>query len=191
MANLLYVCDGNRIRSPVAALLTRLAAEKEGYTNLNADSAGLRAIEGKRMTSTMEHILRTSGYESHSHQSKKVTRELLEDQDLILCMNNQQVNEVKDIASGLEIYVRTLPEYAGFTSEEVIDPHNQVLKIPVWLGSRIPESPLEIFCSIFNRISPKDEGAINQAHRETVNVINGYVPLVLSNMEKEFDLQKT
>jgi len=116
---LLYICEANLFRSPIAAILTR---KKTKGTNLRVDSAGLWIDDSVEPTSFLFTALKRLGYSGHRPISKEISVDLLKKQDLILCMQRSQVNEVLNLAPEIKNKVHTLPEYAGFPNEEIPDP---------------------------------------------------------------------
>lgn len=83
---ILFVCTGNTCRSPMAqALMERLAQEKE--MNIRCDSAGLFPHPGSGVNGMAKKVLSQAfelgGFE---HEAQPVTRELMEEADLVVTM---------------------------------------------------------------------------------------------------------
>jgi protein-tyrosine-phosphatase len=116
---LLYVCEANLFRSPIAATLTR---KKTKGTNLQVNSAGIWIDDSLEPSGFVFTALRKLGYSNHRPIPKEIDIELLKKQDLILCMEKSQVEEILKLAPEVKNKVYTLPEYAGFPNEEIPDP---------------------------------------------------------------------
>lgn len=120
---LLYVCRANLFRSYAAEILTR---EKTRGAGIYVDSAGLEPLS-MRPSSFFYTALKNLGHSPERHAPKQVNAELLTKQDIILCMTRRQVSEVLDIATEMEHKVLTLPEFAGFPGQEILDPADYFL----------------------------------------------------------------
>jgi protein-tyrosine-phosphatase len=88
MPSILFVCTANICRSPMAAALFRLQLKKtvEDWQNWRIDSAGTWASDGQEVSSGSCEVMKRRGVDLTGHQSKTVTKELLEQFDLVLTM---------------------------------------------------------------------------------------------------------
>ena len=166
---LLYICEANLFRSPIAVILTR---KKTKGTNLRVDSAGLCIDDSLEPTSFLFTALRRLGYSGHRSIPKEISVDLLKKQDLILCMERSQVNEVINLAPEIKNKVYTLPEYAGFPNEEVVDPAELVYEYD-------PREAAPDFC-----ISTREEE--KKAIEFWITIIKGiekYVDLAIQRMK--------
>ena len=81
----LMVCEANICRSPLAqAILASLCPE------LRVDSAGLSARDKDTADAIYVEMARDANLDLTRHQSKRVTRDLLNESDLILIMTPEQ-----------------------------------------------------------------------------------------------------
>ena len=130
MANILYVCEENNCRSAVAKVLTEYAIRQKGISGLNVDSSGLDAKPGTGMSSRMKDVLSNKGYNENGYSSRQVTRELLLQQDYILCMSKRQLREVLQIAPEVKGRTYTLPGVVGFPSRNINHPSRFIRPSP-------------------------------------------------------------
>ncbi|MGA1778867.1 MAG: L-threonylcarbamoyladenylate synthase [Planctomycetota bacterium] len=94
---ILFVCTGNTCRSPLAAALAcNLLARRMGIEveqlpeeGIHIDSAGVAAFGGGEASSHSVCVLEEMGFTGlENHRSKPVTRELIEDSDLIIALGH-------------------------------------------------------------------------------------------------------
>jgi protein-tyrosine-phosphatase len=124
--NILFVCSGNICRSPLAEALVRhkVSPTSADFSSaIQVKSAGTSADEGLPMALAMEIILQEQGIDS-THQSQRVSWELLDWADLVLTMTRAQKillgAQVPQIAAKLA----TLKEYTGnITQPDIDDPY--------------------------------------------------------------------
>ena len=140
--HVLVICSGNTCRSPMAEVLLRekakamaagspaattgstKAAQTEGlaplFNSLQIQSAGISAAQGWPMSVPMEMLLQERGLD-WSHQSQRISLELIDWADLILTMTRAHkvwlIDQIPDIADK----IFTLKEYAGDSSQPDLD----------------------------------------------------------------------
>lgn len=83
--NILFVCTGNTCRSPIAEKILKKRIMEENL-DIEVKSAGLAAIVGDTYSEHAQTIIKE--YTDETHQSQKVTDELLDWADFILTMTN-------------------------------------------------------------------------------------------------------
>lgn len=89
MPSVLFVCTANRFRSPIAAALFNKHLLKNGSTyEWQVGSAGTWAEPGLLVAPSARWILDNLGLDLQAHRARRVDRELLASQDLILVMEN-------------------------------------------------------------------------------------------------------
>ena len=69
----LFVCDGNICRSPLAAEYLRHRAVREGLSHVLVDSAGVLGIEGVPAAPLSVEVGRDAGLDLTRHRSRGVT----------------------------------------------------------------------------------------------------------------------
>lgn len=95
MKKVLFVCTGNTCRSPMAACLMRSMASSRGL-DCEADSAGLYASDGAPASIGAMNAMRLRGLSLSSHTAKPVTKRLLEQSDVIVCLTKEHERALKE-----------------------------------------------------------------------------------------------
>jgi protein-tyrosine phosphatase len=118
----LFVCTGNTCRSPMAAGLARkMLAERAGckvadlvHKGIHVVSAGVFAGDGAHATPEAVQAAHRHGADISHHRSRKITRELIQDANMVFCMTDSHMAQVLDL----------VPEAAAKT--RLLDPHGNV-----------------------------------------------------------------
>ncbi len=85
MKNILFVCTGNSCRSVMAeGLFKRAVAERKN--DFKVSSAGVSAMDGYPSTLETIRAMKQQGIDVAGHQSRRLTRELVEEADHIYVM---------------------------------------------------------------------------------------------------------
>ncbi len=119
---ILVVCTGNICRSPMAeAMLRQLATERQ-RADVTVESAGTGAYDGGSASEGAYLIGLEHGLDLSAHQSRPITRQLVEAADLILGMSPHHVERA--VALGGDGKAHLLGTYAGRPDHdaEVEDP---------------------------------------------------------------------
>lgn len=87
---LLFVCQANLCRSPMAERLARLRLARDGATGVEVMSAGTRALEGSSMHPVALRVLAERGADPEDFTSRQVTEKVLEEADLVLTATRHQ-----------------------------------------------------------------------------------------------------
>jgi protein-tyrosine-phosphatase len=82
----LFVCDGNICRSPMAAEYLRHRAVRDGLSHLVVDSAGLLGITGAPAAPLSVEVAREAGLDLTGHRSRGVKEADMRTADLVLVM---------------------------------------------------------------------------------------------------------
>ena len=112
----LFVCTGNTCRSPMAAgLAKRFLADRLGCKvgeltrhGLKVLSAGAFAGEGFGATPAAVEAARELGADISRHRSRILTKELINEADVIFCMTDSHVAQARDIAPDQSRKIRRL-----------------------------------------------------------------------------------
>ncbi len=89
----LVVCVGNVCRSPVAEAMLRRA-----IPGLRVESAGLGALEGQGVDPTAREIAEADGLEVAGHTARQVTRQMIQQAQLILVMSERQRHAIAELS---------------------------------------------------------------------------------------------
>lgn len=123
---ILFVCTGNTCRSPMA----QIVGEKL-INGIEFDSAGVFAIDGTEISDNAKKVLLEKGYNFGDFKSKRVTKEIFKDFNLILTMTQEQKEILKTFFLEEKDKIYTLKEYNSDKEEfgEIPDPFGGDLQI--------------------------------------------------------------
>jgi len=96
-SNILFVCHGNIVRSPMAAELLRKHLDESCHNNIAIVSAGLYAKPGRGADTRAIVVAKEFGISLESHRVQQLTKELIDRADLIFVMDF--LNETKLLAT--------------------------------------------------------------------------------------------
>src|SRR5213595_1634292 len=119
---ILLVCTGNICRSPLAAALLQRALAQRGIDGLEVASAGTGAWDGAPVSEGAYLVGLERGLDLSAHRARLLTRELIEEADLVLTMARHHRARVDELGGEGRVFV--LGEYAGREGDEaeVSDP---------------------------------------------------------------------
>lgn len=129
MTKVLLVCTGNICRSPLAeALLGRELAQRH-LADIQVTSAGTGAWDGAPASEGAYLIALEHGLDLSGHRARLLTRDLVQQADIILTMARHHRARVHELNGEGRTYV--LGEYAGRTGPEaeVSDPFGGDLEL--------------------------------------------------------------
>ena len=86
MPHILFICTANICRSPVAMGLLRRRLHEEGMAGWTVASAGTWAQLKRGAARNSIQVMEKQGIDIGEHQARLVTAEMLEEADLVLCM---------------------------------------------------------------------------------------------------------
>jgi protein-tyrosine-phosphatase len=119
---ILFVCTGNTCRSALAEALVQRIAMETALTDLSASSAGTSAWPG----STASEGALLVGLERHldlsEHRARQITREIVEDSDLILVMSPHHLDRVEALGGEGRSHLLTRYASGGSAGHAVSDP---------------------------------------------------------------------
>jgi protein-tyrosine-phosphatase len=119
MPSVLFVCTGNLHRSPLAEYLFKNMLEDT--TDWMVNSAGTYTRNGLPTNTEVLTVLRSYGIDANSHRTKIITRELVQDHNLVLCLASNHKEALRAEFPDLKERILLLSEMVGKT-ENVYDP---------------------------------------------------------------------
>ena len=94
---ILIVCSGNICRSPLAAALLRDRLRGRAAEFVEVTSAGTLGIEGEPAHPLAAQAALEAGVDLSAHISRGLTRDMIEEADLILAMDRKHLDEIRAI----------------------------------------------------------------------------------------------
>ncbi|HEX8993877.1 MAG TPA: HIT domain-containing protein [Candidatus Paceibacterota bacterium] len=91
---ILFVCTGNVFRSMSAEYALRKYIEDNNITDLEVASAGTRGGTHQGVDSAVLEALRSHGIDASAHVSRPVTKEMLEESDVVIAMADYHVTQM-------------------------------------------------------------------------------------------------
>lgn len=108
--HIMFVCTGNICRSPMGELLmSRYLAN----TTVQVTSAGTRGLPMHQIDPSSARLMDSVGIDSSGFRSRRLTREMAESADLILCFEAAQRKEIVTIAPMAVRYTFMLDDFAN------------------------------------------------------------------------------
>jgi protein-tyrosine-phosphatase len=126
---ILFVCTGNICRSPLAEVLLRRALTERSLPDFAVSSAGTGAWDGAPASEGAYLVALERGLDLSSHRARLLTREIVEDTDLVLTMARHHRARVHELGGEGRAFV--LGEFAGRGGDEaeVGDPFGGDLEV--------------------------------------------------------------
>ncbi len=118
--NILIVCHANVCRSPAAEMLFKSPAAARGGPRAPGHSAGVRANDGDGIAPVMRQLLAERGVDATTHRSRRLSRRIVRDADLILVSEREQIKAVESVDPFARGKVHLLGKWED---AEIADPH--------------------------------------------------------------------
>ena len=121
MTRVLVVCTGNTCRSPLAAAMLGRALEAAGV-RAEVASAGIGAWDGSPASEGSYLVSLEHGLDLSTHRARLLTREMVDEANLILTMSRTHLARVRELGGGARAHL--IGEFAGRSGQtaEVADP---------------------------------------------------------------------
>ncbi len=117
VTEILLMCTANRCRSPMAeALLQSALGDTANVSSVGIMEGGVRATENAVA------VIAARGLDISEHRSRQLTREIVDDSDLVLCMERMHVREVAVTSPAALPKTFTLKEFLHRGDEAPLKP---------------------------------------------------------------------
>ncbi|MFH0772423.1 MAG: low molecular weight protein arginine phosphatase [Candidatus Omnitrophota bacterium] len=137
--SILLVCTGNSCRSAMAEGLLRKLLRERGCKEIKIFSAGIAAVPGMMASANAIEVMAKEGADISNHRSSSVTKELIKQADLVLCMEPLHLQAVLNFDLEAKDKTYLLLDYAYEMEED--KPANFYVTDPVG-------KPLEVYESV-------------------------------------------
>jgi protein-tyrosine-phosphatase len=123
-SSILFVCAANVCRSPMAEALLKVLLVKSGEPwarSITVSSAGTSNTRVSDASDQALMVMRERGIDMSRHKSRPISRELVDQADLILCMETHHVSTLEQAFPESGDKLHLLTEYCG-SSGDIPDP---------------------------------------------------------------------
>ena len=127
---IVFVCSGNTCRSVMAqGFLEKMQKEKKGLPGegekdtLEISSAGTAAFPGQPAASEALALLLKEGIDLSHHQSRQITREILQEADLVLTMTRSQLALLQERFPEFREKMQLFASYSLGEEKDIPDPY--------------------------------------------------------------------
>lgn len=120
----LFVCTGNSCRSVMAQGLLKKKLKDLRRSDVEVLSAGIMSVVGMSATANTKEVLQKQGIDVSDHRAVQLTKELIDESDIVLVMEKIHEERVLNIAPEAKNRVFLLKEFAKIndSSLDIRDP---------------------------------------------------------------------
>ncbi|WP_129657292.1 low molecular weight protein-tyrosine-phosphatase [Rothia uropygialis] len=159
MYRIVTVCTGNICRSPMAEYLVRNAAQDAGLGGVVVTSAGVSDEEqGNPIDPRARKVMDRLGIDTSGHSARQVTRQDLEDNDLILALDVPHFRALRRMAAD-EAQAAKIHLMREFDPSVAGEPVEKIGIYDPWYGDASD------FDRTFGMIEDSVQGVIDEASR--------------------------
>lgn len=158
--NILFVCTGNTCRSSMAEGMFKEKLKNINENNIKVSSAGISAIEGQMANEKAIKVLKSKGIDISSHRAKQITKEMVNQSDLILTMTLSHKKLILEYFPNEINKVFTLKEYGQKINDEKSDRNNLDIADPYGMDYNVYklsmmeiEAELDIIVKNINKLN--------------------------------------
>jgi protein-tyrosine phosphatase len=121
--SILYVCNGDNARAPLAARATEVAVAKHAKDiRWDIDSAGTEAVAGGWVRPEALRAGSVIGLDLSKHEPSILTQERCDEPDLILAMSWEQISQIWSLVPGAWDKVFTVKEFVHWAKKAPVRP---------------------------------------------------------------------
>jgi protein-tyrosine phosphatase len=121
---ILFVCWGNICRSPMAEVVAKSWAQRDGLAHVTFTSAGVSSEEtGSAMDARAVATLKAAGYRPEPHTARLVTREEVEEAAMVIGMERTHLRRIRQLDPEVgALYLLTDFDPNSIPGTEIDDP---------------------------------------------------------------------
>jgi protein-tyrosine-phosphatase len=122
---ILFVCTGNTCRSPMAEGILKKMLKEKKIDFIQVSSAGTNSWGSRPASLSALEISASSGIDLKIHLSRRITREILEETDLVLVMSKDHLDYVRELNKDLlnkSFLLKAFPRRSDDNSFWIKDP---------------------------------------------------------------------
>ena len=121
---IIFVCTGNTCRSPMAQALFEKKALSEGL-DICVESRGTNVYDDEVINPKAIEALAGVGIIGFTHDAQQLSKQDLEEADVVLTMTHQQKFYINKIFPDYKYKVFTICEYTTDSNNDVSDPYGK------------------------------------------------------------------
>lgn len=122
MKRILFVCTGNTCRSPLAEGIARKILVDRYRNDVDVSSAGTDAWDGGAATDEALLVGIERGLDIGAHRSRKLTREIVRDAELILAMSPHHLTAARRLGGADKTHLLSQYATSGGSDRMIRDP---------------------------------------------------------------------
>ncbi len=121
--NILFVCAANVCRSPMAEYLFKNLVKNDGFEpdSVSIRSAGIGNTHGSDASDQAIQVMHERGLDISRHKARTINWNIVNESDLILCMSQEQVSNLRQLYTDAENKIHLLTEFCG-SQGDIDDP---------------------------------------------------------------------
>ncbi|WP_137655298.1 arsenate reductase/protein-tyrosine-phosphatase family protein [Bifidobacterium moukalabense] len=184
--HIMFVCTGNICRSPMGELL--LTKYLTG-TTVRVSSAGTRGLPMHQIDPSSARLMDSVGIESSGFRSRRLTRQMADEADLILCFEKGQRKDIVALAPAAVRYTFLLSDFANMCEYCARNGMVKGLTIQERLQSVIKSSSMIRPMLPTPRDIEDPHGRTFDKFRTAANQTNTSIRTILKSMRKHYAVE--